>query len=375
VPIGLDTRIPKAVDIAGVLGGKSIVAISAGSSHSLALCSDGSIAAWGSNWSGQLGNNSLNHSWEPVLVDASGSLAGKTVIAISAGYDHNLARCSDGTIVGWGANYSSQLGDTSTTFEPHVTPIAMSNYGILAGKTIASLSAATSYNLVRCTDGTVATWGRFYVSAPGPGSPQAKTTAIPASIYPGSALLGEQYTAVFNSPGGSTNLGLLAAPVAPAVAQRDPSYPAVGFTLQGAIHCGGSPTTAQFEYGMTTDYGQAASVTLVPNDGRSPQAVSATLTDLPYNTKYHYRLTAVNMAGATSTLDGTFATPLDPASAHTFQSADDTWITDTSFRSLEVAFTPSLAFAPPAGTNLTVIHNLGTEPLHGRFTNLLTGKL
>ena len=39
------------------LYGKTVVDIAAGSYHSLALCSDGTVTAWGDNGSGQLGNN------------------------------------------------------------------------------------------------------------------------------------------------------------------------------------------------------------------------------------------------------------------------------------------------------------------------------
>ena len=42
------------------LYGKTVVAIAAGSSHSLALCSDGTVAAWGYNAYGQLGDNTTN---------------------------------------------------------------------------------------------------------------------------------------------------------------------------------------------------------------------------------------------------------------------------------------------------------------------------
>ena len=47
-----------------------------------------------------------------VPVAASG-LTGIT--AISAGYDHSLARLSDGTVMAWGENHYGQLGSGSTT--------------------------------------------------------------------------------------------------------------------------------------------------------------------------------------------------------------------------------------------------------------------
>ena len=54
----------------------------------------------------------------PVAVNtASGvsALYGKTVVAIAAGAYHSLALCSDGTVAAWGYNGYGQLGDNTTT--------------------------------------------------------------------------------------------------------------------------------------------------------------------------------------------------------------------------------------------------------------------
>ena len=46
-----------------------------------------------------------------------GLLSGKTVVSIKAGYAFNLALCSDGTLASWGDNGSGQLGDTDFTLD------------------------------------------------------------------------------------------------------------------------------------------------------------------------------------------------------------------------------------------------------------------
>jgi alpha-tubulin suppressor-like RCC1 family protein len=51
-----------------------VVAVAAGIHHSLALCSDGRVAAWGSNGYGELGNNSTTSSSVPVEVTSTGAL-------------------------------------------------------------------------------------------------------------------------------------------------------------------------------------------------------------------------------------------------------------------------------------------------------------
>ena len=101
------------VNRGGVLAGKTIQSVAAGDSHSLALCSDGTVAAWGNNEGGRLGNNSTTTSRAPVVVDRTGVLAGKTVTAIAAGAVHNVALCTDGTLAAWGGNASGQLGNAT----------------------------------------------------------------------------------------------------------------------------------------------------------------------------------------------------------------------------------------------------------------------
>ena len=92
----------------GVLTG--ITAVAAGNEHSLALKSDGTVWAWGSNSNGQLGDNSTTDHAVPVQVSGL-----TNVTAIAAGVNFSLALKSDGTVWAWGYNGSGQLGDSSTT--------------------------------------------------------------------------------------------------------------------------------------------------------------------------------------------------------------------------------------------------------------------
>ena len=70
-----------------------MVAIAAGWGHSLALKSDGTVWAWGSNGAGELGNGTYTNSNVPVSVSG---LSG--VVALAAGLNHSLALKSDGTV-------------------------------------------------------------------------------------------------------------------------------------------------------------------------------------------------------------------------------------------------------------------------------------
>ena len=146
-----------AVSSTGVLSGKTVISIAAGGNHSLALCSDGTVAAWGLNASGQLGNTSTNNSLVPVNVTSSGVLAGKTVVSISGGSSYSLALCSDGTLAAWGANNIGQLGINSTANSS--VPVAVTTTGVLSGKTISAITAGNHHSMALCSDGTMAAWG------------------------------------------------------------------------------------------------------------------------------------------------------------------------------------------------------------------------
>ena len=152
------SNVPVAVTISGVPATRTVAAISAGASHSLALCSDGTVVSWGLNTNGQLGNNSTTQSTVPVAVPISGVPATRTVAAVSAGASHSLALCTDGTVVSWGLNANGQLGNNSTT--QSTVPVAVTtSSGALAGKTVVSISAGASHSLALCSDGTVVSWG------------------------------------------------------------------------------------------------------------------------------------------------------------------------------------------------------------------------
>jgi|GEM_PF-2970952 len=78
--------------------------------------------------------------------------------------------------------------------------------------------------------------------------------------------------------------------------------------VKGTVNPQAQVTTAQFEYGLDATYGRTASVTLSPNNGSTAQNVQAVLSGLLPSTTYHYRLSATNSAGTSSTNDGTFTT-------------------------------------------------------------------
>lgn len=106
-------------------GLSDVVAVQAGTAHSLALKSDGTVVAWGATGSGAA-----------IVPDDLAS-----VLALAAGDQHNLALKGDSTVVAWGFNPSGQ-----TTVPPGLS-------GVVA------LAAGQAHSLALKSDGTVVAWG------------------------------------------------------------------------------------------------------------------------------------------------------------------------------------------------------------------------
>ncbi|MFZ2278444.1 MAG: hypothetical protein WAW39_11615 [Prosthecobacter sp.] len=195
---------PVAVNTAGVLAGKTVTAVANGPNLTLALCSDGTLAAWGNNVYGQLGNGTFATSNLPVAVTTSGTpLAGKTVTAVSVGGTHCLAVCSDGTVAAWGYNNYGQLGNNSTT--QSTVPTAVVTAGTpLAGKTVIAVSAGDSHSLALCSDGTMAVWGQNLFGQLGNNS--TTTSTVPTAVTTSGVLSGK--TVISVSAGNTYSLAL-----------------------------------------------------------------------------------------------------------------------------------------------------------------------
>jgi alpha-tubulin suppressor-like RCC1 family protein len=112
----------------------SLVAISAGFSHSLGLRADGTVVAWGQGAPGA----TLGEDHNQALVPESAT----NIIAISAGDYHSLALKADGTVISWGG---------LTNWSPGPPPPDLRN--------VTAISAGASHNLALLADGSVRGWG------------------------------------------------------------------------------------------------------------------------------------------------------------------------------------------------------------------------
>lgn len=238
--------------------------LAAGYMHSLALAADGKVSAWGSNTFGQLGDGSKTSSDRPVIVPAAGALSRKTVVAVAAGAFHSLALCSDGTVAAWGYNNHGQLGNGNTTTATQ--PVAVDASGALANKQVVAIAAGAYHSIARCSDGSVVAWGFNGTGALGNNSttgssvpvlvtfPSVSTpvTAIAAGQYHSVALLedGSVYSWGFNDHG-QLGHGTRANALQP--------LPVTLSQKASRIAAGGSHSLAQLQDGKLFAWGNGAS--------------------------------------------------------------------------------------------------------------------
>ena len=123
-------------------------AVSAGTNHTLALRADGSLWAWGSNTTGQLGLGDTANRSSPVQVSSTSDW-----VAVSAGDRHSMALKTNGTLWGFGYNEGGQLGlgHTADSSTPQQEMTNATDW--------VAVSAGGDNTLARKADGTLWAWG------------------------------------------------------------------------------------------------------------------------------------------------------------------------------------------------------------------------
>ena len=180
-----------------VTGVKDWRSVSAGGNHTVAIKTDGTLWGWGANDSGQLGDT-----WdivkEPVQVDSNSDWN-----SISAGDKHTVAIKTDGTLWAGGANDSGQLGNGWESDYNSYDPV-QEYWGT---NDWSSSSAGGNHTVAIKTDGSLWTWGENSSGQLGTGSMYNST--VPQQVYKeygdnfnwSSTSAGRSHTVAINSYG------------------------------------------------------------------------------------------------------------------------------------------------------------------------------
>ncbi|MBI0086682.1 RCC1 domain-containing protein [Bifidobacterium polysaccharolyticum] len=151
--------------------------VSAGHDHTLAVGSDGHVYAWGDNSKGELGDGTTINKNTPVRITENEAIKGKTFISVSAGTTFSMALASDGTVYTWGDNSRGELGNGSTTDPDSSVPVK-ANLNV----TITAISAGYWHAMALSSDGTIYTWGDNEYGQLGNGHTGVKVNASPAAV-------------------------------------------------------------------------------------------------------------------------------------------------------------------------------------------------
>ncbi|XP_026580225.1 probable E3 ubiquitin-protein ligase HERC6 [Pseudonaja textilis] len=135
------------------LEAQTIVYISCGKEHSLAISSQGKVFSWGAGGFGQLGTGKLKDSSTPKKIDA---LSKYNVIQVACGHYHSIVLTKDGRVFSWGQNSHGQLG-LGKELPSQATPCNISS---LAGIPLAQVAAGGAHTFVLSLSGVVYGWGK-----------------------------------------------------------------------------------------------------------------------------------------------------------------------------------------------------------------------
>jgi len=123
--------------------------ISGGGTHSLSVCNNNTVRAWGNGSYGELGNGTNNYSTTPVQTSV---LTGVT--AVAAGWIHSVALKNNGSVWTWGNNVQAQLGNGNTT-NVNVPQQVSGLSGVTA------IAAGRIFTAALQSNGTVWNWGNL----------------------------------------------------------------------------------------------------------------------------------------------------------------------------------------------------------------------
>lgn len=134
-------------------------------SYVIGIKSDGTLWAWGHNYSGSLGNGSTGNISTPMQIGVDSNWT-----TVATGWYTNIALKSDGTLWGWGANSIGQIPGGSN---PQTTPIQIGT-----DTDWKSITTSGYHMLAIKNNGTLWVWGDNHYGSLGLGNTENATIPV-----------------------------------------------------------------------------------------------------------------------------------------------------------------------------------------------------
>ena len=117
--------------------------------HACAVTASGRVACWGENFSGQLGDGTLESRLDPVEVAGIDD-----AVAVAVGYGHSCVLRRAGALACWGSGESGELGDPEVSTSPRGFPSRVTDL-----PPSVELVTSEGETCARSIEGSVTCWG------------------------------------------------------------------------------------------------------------------------------------------------------------------------------------------------------------------------
>ncbi|XP_062963461.1 probable E3 ubiquitin-protein ligase HERC3 isoform X1 [Cynocephalus volans] len=187
------------------LADQHIVHVACGESHNLALSDRGQLFSWGAGSDGQLGLMTTEDSVAvPRLIQ---KLNQQTILQVSCGNWHCLALAADGQFFTWGKNSHGQLG-LGREFPSQASPQRMRS---LEGIPLAQVAAGGAHSFALSLSGAVFGWGMNNAGQLGLSDEKDRESPCHVKLLRTQKVVyiscGEEHTAVLTKSGGVFTFG------------------------------------------------------------------------------------------------------------------------------------------------------------------------
>ncbi|XP_058922818.1 probable E3 ubiquitin-protein ligase HERC3 isoform X2 [Kogia breviceps] len=189
----------------GALADEHIVHVACGESHSLALSDRGQLFSWGAGSDGQLGLMTTEDSVAvPRLIQ---KLNQQTILQVSCGNWHCLALAADGQFFTWGKNSHGQLG-LGKELPSQASPQRVRS---LEGIPLAQVAAGGAHSFALSLSGAVFGWGMNNAGQLGLSDEKDRESPCHVKLLRTQKVVyiscGEEHTAVLTKSGGVFTFG------------------------------------------------------------------------------------------------------------------------------------------------------------------------